>query len=54
MNISKTEKRIFQEIYKTLDQMDEVIDRMEKRVDILDEIAEQEEREQEGTSLSLV
>jgi hypothetical protein len=34
--------------------MDEVIDRMEKRVDILDEIAEQEEREQEGTNLSLV
>jgi len=54
MSMSKTEKAIFKQIYKTLDQMDEIVDRMGKRVDILDEIAEQEEREEEGTSLSLV
>ena len=54
MTMSKTEKAIFKQIYKTLDQMDEITDRMGKRVDILDEMAEEEEREQDGTKLSLV
>jgi len=58
MTVTKTEKKLFKQMYEALDQMDKIVGRMEENIDILNDIAEEEEREKErqeqGTTLSLV